>query len=242
MTDERYALCFDSEQDCLGETALHLLRLGIDVLYANAADEALLLAADAVDSIHAVIVPPSVAVPDLERVLQRLEGAREGKSASVVVIGERPSDEVRTKLRAAGAEWAVWEPADDCALRFAVNAAITLPSEIVPRNEPRVPTSLMASFEVDGERGDAVVYTLSAKGAFLETPSPTAAGTSLEVEIWLPSIQVSTPAKVIYVNSPRDRRQASWPTGMAVVFDGLSEKHEARIRSYVTERAESTAI
>lgn len=242
MPDERYALSFDSDEECIGEVALRLLRMGIDVLYAKTADEALLLAGDAGDLVHAVIVPPTVAIEELKRICGRIEGPREGKPASIVVIGERPDDEVRAGLREAGAEWAVWTPADDSALRFAVNAAMTLPSEIVPRSEPRVPTSLMASFWNDGNRGDAVAYTLSSRGAFLETPRPAPANSELKVEVWLAGAPISTGARVVYVNAPGDGRRVSWPVGMGVVFDGLSDKHQAKLRDYVSEQAASHTL
>lgn len=242
MANERYALVFDSEVDSLGAVSLRLLRMGIDVVYAKTGDEALLLADDVSDRVHALIVPPSVSTSELARVSSRLETSSEGKPPSLVVIGDPPSEQVREGLRAAGASWAVWNPDDDNALRFAVNGALTLPSELVPRSEPRVSTNLMASFSIAGERTDAIAYTLSGKGAFLETPSPAVLGSELQVEIWLPSIRVMTDAKVIYVKEIRDRGRASWPVGMGIVFQGLSEKLESRVRRYVAHRAESTTV
>jgi hypothetical protein len=242
MSEERYALVFDSEVDSLGAVALRLLRMGIDVVYAQPGDEALLLADDVSDRVQALIVPPSVSTVELGRISQRLAGSREGKPPSVIVIGEPPSEEVRQELRAAGASWAVWNPDDDNALRFAVNGALTLPSELVPRSEPRVPTNLMASFSREGARTDAIAYTLSAKGAFLETPSPESVGSMLQVEIWLPSLRVTTNAKVVYVKEIRDRARASWPVGMGIVFEGMGERREARVRRYVEQRAESTTV
>ena len=240
--NDRYALCFDSDEDCLGEVALRLIRLGIDVVYARSADEAFLLAGDNGQQIRAVVVPPSVAMPDLERVLERISNQQNQEPVSVVVMGEKPAEEVRARLRLAGAEWAVWNTDDDSALRYAVNGALTLPSEVFERRETRVPTNLMASFWLDDARGDAVIYTLSARGAFLETPRPIPVSTRLQIEVWLPNVRFNTAAKVIYANVPGGRSRASWPVGVGVVFEELADRHEVALRGYITERANDTTI
>ena len=91
----------------------------------------------------------------------------------------------------------------------------------------------MASFHHDGERRDALIYTLSALGAFLEAPSPLPIGTKLELEMWFASRIVKTSAQVIYVNAPDASRRHCWPLGMAIVFESLSEKDERSVRRYI---------
>jgi hypothetical protein len=240
---ERMALAFEDGTSDLGPVAHRLLRSGIDVLYARSVDEAFLLASQEATRIHALLVAPDVEPAAVVRVSRAVESAAgEPRQIQSVVIGAEAGEQTRKALREAGVSWAVWDPEDDSALRFVVSAALTLPSEIVPRNEPRVPTSLMASIRSNDERRDALIYTLSARGAFLEVPRPLPVGTKLELEIWFASRIVKTSAEVIYVNAPDASRRHCWPLGMAIVFDALSEKDESSVRRFIEEQSARISV
>lgn len=238
MSDERYALAFDDDGATLGGVVLRLLRLGTDVLYAASPDEAFLLARQEAGRIHALLFPPSMGLGDLARVAECLESHPKGRSPTLVVIGSRPDDTARAQLRAAGAEWAVWKPADDSALRFAVSAALCLPRDAEHRDGPRIPTSLDASFKCGDRRDGAVVYTLATRGAFLETPRPLPEGTSLQVELCLPEKRISVEAQVRYATAAGQHRRPPWPGGMGIAFTALDPDAEALLRGYVEQRAE----
>lgn len=240
---DRLALAFEDGTQELGPVAHQLLRAGIDIVYARSTDEAFLLAGQEASRIYALLVSPAVAPGDVVRVARAVEAAAgNSRQLQSVVIGPKADAETRSALREAGVSWAVWDPEDAAALRFVVTAALTLPSEIVPRHEPRVPTSLMASVRHEGERRDALIYTLSALGAFLEVPRPLPVGTKLELEMWFASRIVRTSAEVIYVNAPDASRRHCWPLGMAIVFESLSEKDERSVRRYIEEQASRISV
>ncbi|UCE87500.1 MAG: PilZ domain-containing protein [Deltaproteobacteria bacterium] len=242
MGEERYALAFDDGGSSLGPIALRLIRLGIDVLYAKTLDEAWLLAKQEGPRIGALLFPPGVDTRGLARVSSCAHGARDGGGPSLIAVGESADAATRARLREAGVGWAVWEPGDDAALRFAVNAATLLPSEILPRGEPRAAISLLASFFVGEERTDAVLYTLSTHGAFLETPRPAPKDAEIALELWLADELFETRARVVYANVPGEQRCMSWPVGMGVVFEELDPEMREYVRHFVEERAECFAV
>jgi hypothetical protein len=242
VDDGFYVLAFDDGGSALGPIALRLLRLGVDVLYAKTPDEAWLLAKQEGRRIGVLLFPPDLDPGKLTRVSACARIRADGEGPSLIAVGERPDDATRARLREAGVGWAVWEPGDDAALRFAVNAATVLPKEVVPRSEPRAPISLLASFFEGEERRDAVLYTLSTTGAFLETSRPAPKDAQITVEIWLADELLETEARVVYANSPGERRRASWPVGMGVVFAELEPRMRETVRHYVEERAECFSV
>jgi hypothetical protein len=233
----RYALVCDSGREGLGLVALRLLRLGIDALYAGDLDEALLLAAQEGSRIRAILFPAQHDEREPTSIMKQIASSPEGCSPTLVAIGECPSPADRTRLRAAGVRWAVWEPANDSVLRFVVNSALLLPTEMAGRKELRVPTNLLGRFRSKAGRQDALVYSLSARGAFLETPRPLPKGSEVDLEIWFPRTVLRTGAQVVYSNAPDGRREPRLPLGMSVVFAELDPGREAHLRRYVEERA-----
>ncbi len=238
MADERYVLAFEGEGNQVGDVAMRLLRLGFDVLYARSAEEAWLLARQEAAHIHTLLFPPGVNLADLGRLAHEVQNSAGGRAPILVVAGERPDETVRKALREAGVVWAIWDPGDDAALRFAVGSAISLPSELQPRGEPRVPTSRLTTFYVGDKRRDAVLYSLSERGAFLETSRPAPPGTGIAVEMTFPDRQLQTLARVLYATPAPEKGLARMPGGMGIVFEGLSEEGARFLRSYVSKRSE----
>ncbi len=236
--NEHYTLVWDDLGHGLGEVALRLLRMGIDTLYADCFEEALLLADQEGARIRALLTPPTLPAEQLRRLRDRVASKTADGLPGIVVIGDPPNDEHRKALREIGAEWGLWELDDDASLRFVVNAAASAPAERADRREPRIPTNLLASFRAGDARKDAVIYTLSARGAFLETPNPMAEGTSIELELTFADRVIETSAEVVHSNGLEQQRSSSAPLGMGVVFDALPEAQALFLREFVAERAE----
>lgn len=240
--NDRYTLVWDDVSHGLGEVALRLLRMGIDTLYADCFEEALLLADQEGARIRALLTPPTLPADQLRRLRDRVSRKAGAGLPGLVIIGDPPDDDQRKALREVGAEWGLWELDDDASLRFVVNAAASAPRERADRHEPRIPTNLLASFRAGGARKDAVIYTLSARGAFLETPNPMAEGTSIEIELTFADRMINAPAQVIHTNGLEQQRSSSTPLGMGVVFDELPEAQALFLREFVAERAEVFCI
>ncbi len=237
-----HALVLDHERLALGDVALKLVRMGVLVHYARWADEALMLVRQEAGAIRAVVVPSEIDPTEAGQVLAAAHEMAPGEKIPLVVIGKKPADEVRAALREAGASWAVWEPFDESDLRYALNTATALPSELAPRREPRGPVSLICWVVVQGTRGFGVLCSLSAKGAFIEMQQPLPIGSQVELEFTIQERTFNTPAKVIYRNAPEDRRSPSLPIGAGLLFEGMDPHSQEQIRQFVKERADRFAV
>jgi hypothetical protein len=153
-------LIVDHDPNLLGEIALRILRLGIDVFYAKD------------PRIGVVLFPPTLEFEEVEAVVDSLRSRAPDVPRTLVVIGRRPDEDRRKQLREHGVEWALWEPHDESGLRSVVSTAMGPRYGREPRKAPRLPTTLLGRAFLGARRHDAIVATLSTAGAFLETPSP----------------------------------------------------------------------
>lgn len=240
---DRFALVFEDGRGLLGGVALRLIRLGLDALYSQSVDEALLLAGQEAHRIRALFFPADAKPLDLLRVIGIIEQrAPRGPSLQLVAVGPRPEEAERQRLRDIGVGWAVWDPEDDGLLRFVASAALTLPEAVAWRREPRAPTDLLAACRAGSEQRDAIVYTLTARGAFLETPRPFPVGERFELVISLEGRPVRLHARVLHVNLPDAERRHPWPLGMGVMFEAVPEEVSGSLRAYVAARAEQVCV
>jgi hypothetical protein len=242
MPDERSALIVDDPETRLGEVSLRLLRLGIDVFYTKDLDEAQLLARQEAPRIGAVVFPPDLDAAALAGLARRIGASRRGVAPTLLVVGEEPDAERKAALRASGIERALFEPYDESTLRFVVNAAVHGGSEGDPRRETRVPVTLRGRVYMGLRRKDVLVSTLSAAGAYLETPHPDEPGSQLRIELDLPGDggPLFAKARVEYVPDPNARR--GLPMGMGVVFQPLAGPDEARLRAFIHEQAQRFVV
>jgi hypothetical protein len=158
------------------------------------------------------------------------------------VIGPEPAEAVRTELAEAGAAWALWEPVDDAALRFVLNGAITLPSELSPRKEPRAPVNLICWVRAGEASTSGVLYSLSSRGAFLEVSPPPTVDTEVTLEFALGGETVLTKARILYANNKGSGRAAHLPLGAGLLFTAIDPGTQGRIREFVGERAKRFMI
>ncbi len=232
------ALILDDESAGLGPVALALLRLGIDVFYATDGDEARLLCAQPeVLSVRALVVPESVPIDAVGAVAGRLATRLGASVFGRVVVGDLADEARCARLRKQGVEWALRTPFDDSTLRWVLNAAMAAGHREGQRQSPRVPTTLHARALVDERRKDLLLSTLSANGAFLETPLPLPSGTRLELEIPLPDGPLRVQALVARRHEAGRSGPAALPCGMGVAFSGLDEAASGRLKRFVAERA-----
>jgi hypothetical protein len=133
---DRYALIYDHPDSRLGSAALALLERGIDTLYANDPDEALLLARQERHRIGALVVPGTIELGTLDALLERVVNGLPGGLAAVIAVG--PSLEQRTHLGALRERrigWVLRAPYEASDLRFVVSAALTTDSR--PSSAPK---------------------------------------------------------------------------------------------------------
>ena len=231
--DRGRVLVIDDGEEALGALALRLSRLGIDIHYAAAVDEAHLFVTQEGEGIRVLAVPPTIDLAALHGVTEHLNG-RCAERRRVVVIGERPQDEARTAIREAGVDWVLWAPFNDTELRCLLKSAMSLSGELADRREPRVPVDLTANIASGTRREVAVVSSLSPHGAFVETSDPLPVGTSLRIEMDMPNDRFRGFARVVHVRQ-EDPSQPHEPSGMGVRFFGADRDTERILRKAVKE-------
>jgi len=89
---------------------------------------------------------------------------------------------------------------------------------------------------------DAIIYNLSARGAFLETPRAQLRGALIEIEIPLPSGVVRVHARVRFHNVAGNLLRTNLPLGMGIEFTGVPRDATEAIRVYVQERAKAFEV
>jgi hypothetical protein len=225
----------------LVNVAERLRGFGMSFVRAKTPEEAVRLVEDPRHDFGAAVLPPDLPVADLSGALGALR-QRASRPLYFVVIGPRPDADGLGRLRAAGVELAVWNPVDDATLRFQVNRALAGFQGESLRREQRAPADWRVRFSAGGRTKEAVIYTLSARGAFLVTNRPSMRGASIAVELPLPAESIAVGGRVLYTNVPGNLAKSSLPTGMAVEFTALSGEAEDSIRRSVAERALSLVV
>lgn len=231
------ALVLEGPGESLGPVALRLVRLGLAVHYARWSDEARLLLGQEEGRIRAIVVSSDIDPAQARRVCDEARTQVSEGYVSLVVIGAPPAAEARAALREAGASWAVWEPFDDGDLRFVLNSAMALPSELAPRSEPRAPVSLICWIQIGSTRSFGVLGSLSSRGGFVEMAQPLAVGRQVQLEFALGEVTVATGARIIYRNAPEEHRAPNLALGCGVLFEAIDSDDQKRIRAYVGRRA-----
>jgi diguanylate cyclase (GGDEF)-like protein len=236
IAEVRYALLIDDEGGSLASLALALTRVGVLGLYARDVDEALLFSKQEGGTIRAVVMEADASLERIREILETIDGDLPDGSAAVVAVGPKPGPERLAELRNGGVSWALWSPVDDDELRFVLNSALALPSEVALREGPRAPVNLVASIVLEEQSEIGKIVTLAAGGAFVEMANPPDVGGRFTLGFTLGNEQVEVESRVVYSNA----REKSWSVGpvrgASVVFEGLSAEHQAQIRELVKER------
>ncbi len=241
MSDARRAFVVDAADNRLGEVALKLLRLGIDLHYSADLAEAWLLADEVAERVCLLILNPGVPAEKIAALQERLHSRSPDIARTLMVIGRQPDDATRARLREAGVVLALWEPYDGGDLREAITAAMA-PRSGNPesRKHPRIVTTLLARASMGLLRTDAIVSSLSLGGAFLEAPESFPEGIDFTLEIALPEETVSVEARVIYTN---ERTSPSALTaGMGVSFTSVDGAAGEALKRFLDEHEQRFAI
>lgn len=216
--------------------AERMLPLGVEpVIVANLVEAGEILKERRV-LITAALIPTDYSTQNLKKEIKTLRGVGPASGLIFVSFGPPPLPSERKKLRSAGMNIGLWEPYDDATLRFQLNRALTGDRDEHLRATPRVPTYMLARVCVGERTKDAIVYSFSRGGAFLETPRASMDGAQLEVEMRLPEGSIRVKSTVIYANVPGNLQRPNLPLGMGVIFDGLSSEETRLIDAFVKQR------
>ncbi len=227
----------DDERESVGSTALALVRLGVEPLYSKWLDEAQLFACEASGRVDGGIASSRLSTDQLVALRDVVAANASERKTSVLLVGPQTDPTSSEELRRAGFSSCLWEPFNTAELRFAISNLVLIPEEVAPRREPRAGANCLCWMLVDGTRSFGVLYTISARGAYVEMPSPLPEGTEIEMEFDFDDLKVATTARVIYSIRPDHGRISLLAPGVGCVFTGLEKVLESEIRSRVARRA-----
>jgi hypothetical protein len=214
---------------------MRLLELGIDVLYANDADEAALLARQESDRLDAVLIPTSFDLEEVARLLARVCSQLAAGVRSLVLVGLEPNPALVEDLRAKGVRWCLWEPYDERELRFVLTAAMSSNHGDDPRKDLRVPTAISTAVFMGRHRKDVTVHDLSISGAYLAAPDPFLKGSVIRVDIPLAGGSVQGKARVVNAKTAGKPGRPDVPDGMGIVFTALAPESEPTLQSFLRD-------
>ena len=186
--------------------------------------------------IAAALVPTDWTEDNIKGALKSMRKVAPASGILFIAYGRAPDAKTRKRLRSAGVKLALWEPFDDGTLRFQLNRALSGDRDQHGRDDPRAPTYLFARISVGGRTKDAIVYSLSVGGAFLETPRASMEGARLELEIRIPGDPVNVRATVLFANVPGNLLRPNLPLGMGVRFENVSPEQHKQLKGYVEHR------
>jgi hypothetical protein len=232
---ERFTLILDSESTQLGQTAIRMLELGIDVLYAKDPDEAVLLARQESSRLGAVLIPTTLDLGPDAGLLRRLCTGLDAGHGCLIIAGLEPESEILEALQRQAVEWCLWEPYGERELRFVLSAAMSIEHESERRGDLRVPTAIETTVFMGRHRKPCVVHDLSVSGAYLAAPDPFLAGSRLSVDIALTDGTVLAKAEVVRDKTSEVESRNDVPEGMGIRFSSFAPGSQERLRAFVTE-------
>jgi hypothetical protein len=230
----RLALILDDEAGQIGELALRLVRLGVNVHYANDFDETVLLAHQAADDVGAVMVPSHRATEWLPQILKRLHLP----PAAVVLAGERPDDATVESLRSQGVRWALWSADDARAMRFVVTAAMSETDASEIRFELRVPTELEASLQRGPLDRPCVIRDLSTGGALVGLDPLVPTGSRIKLRIGVGDASLSLSARVVWSTECAEVQRPDSGPVMGIRFDDVDPEARAALLGFLAEETQ----
>ena len=199
-------------------------------------DSAAALVAEQRQPFCVVMIPTDFYHDRLKKVLRSVITANPQSEVMLVSVGRHPTPAQRKELKAAGMRLALWEPYDEGTLRFQLNRALGGDRDHHKRRALRVPTYLLARIFIGGRTKDAVVYSLSEGGAFLETQRASMEGAQVKVELRLPGGSVEASGEVLFSNVPGNLQRPNLPLGMGLHFTDITDDDVKRIREFVQMR------
>ena len=183
-----------------------------------------------------VMIPTDFHHDKLKKAIKSLCAATSQSEVMLVSVGRHPTPTQRKELKSAGMKLALWEPYDEGTLRFQLNRALGGDRDHHKRRTLRVPTYLLARVFIGGRTKDAVVYSLSEGGAFLETQRASMEGAQIRVELRLPGGAIEADGEVLFSNVPGNLQRPNLPLGMGLRFTEIASDDVKRIREFVATR------
>ena len=239
MTTRSTVLVVDAGAEPLTSLAQRLAQLGFHALRAKTTDQALETLSGSRYDVRVVVLPYDLPVFDLERALQAFRDPAALGGPTLIAAGARPDADRRALLGRAGVELALWNPVDNHTLRFQLNSALAEGGPpLLSRGAERVPTNWPTHVHTGMRSKQAKIYSLSARGAFLSTASPSMPNSRITMSVPLPDADHLVTGNVVMTNVPGNLIKANLPIGMGVAFGDLGPELTQALEAYTRERSD----
>lgn len=232
---ERYALIFGPGGSRLGGEALGLVERGIDPLYASDVDEAHLLALQEVGRVGALVIPGTLALAEIDVLLDRIAPQLWAGAAAVVVVGPADDRGLLRGLADRGLRWILREPYDAAEFRFVVSAALSAEDKLDPRGGLRVPISTSVTVAHAGAEHAGIVRNLSIGGAYVALDATPPPGSAISLAIGFGDQRLVIESSVVYCQGPMQGRAVS-EKGMGIAFRSLGADARRLLGEFIEER------
>jgi hypothetical protein len=218
------------------ELAGRIVVLGYRALRANDVEAAVDLIRRQDQPVRVLIFPVDAPFASRASDLRRMAEASGALGLRTIVTGAQPNAAALAALKRDGVRYGLWRGFHDADLRFTLNAALYDETRGQLRPALRVPASLIARVRSAAGEKAAMLYNVSATGAFVETARPSMPGGRISLTIEFPDGPIETPANVVFANVPGNLQKPNLPLGMGVKFAGISPAAAERVAKYVAER------
>ncbi|MCP4037529.1 MAG: PilZ domain-containing protein [bacterium] len=242
MQRERAVLVLGDHGALLGDLAERVRKLGHRTVRLKTLEEAIDFSYERNVEYATAFIEPEGLAYNLHDALRALRLHSSSPDLCFIATGPEPEEDSRVQLREAGVERALWTPVADNVLRFQLNGALSCSYQEYLRCETRAPITAQATVSVGGRRKRVDIYSLSAGGAFLETPRPSMSGAQVEVAFLTPEGELTFDARVLYTNVPGNLSQPMLPMGMAVRFDDVGRAASDAICEVVKAQSKVLAV
>jgi hypothetical protein len=217
-------MVLDDAGGSLGALCMGLVRGGVDVVYANDADELILLAREQPHPSVLLIAPSAVALRAQAKLSKALGLAPE----AVVPWGPRPAEAEMQAFREAGLRWGAWDCGASETAQYVVAAALWDLDKSELRFEPRMPIELPGTLLLEGKSERMQVLDLACGGVRVRCGRELAPDAHLDLRFRLQAREVEGRARVAWA-----RAGAGGATDAGLAFERLEGDAEKRIRAEV---------
>ncbi len=209
-----------------------LQEMSVQTDVASSFEQAKVMLQEGQNEYGAVLIPTTAESPSCS--LKELTASAPPEVISWVSYGMTPDNRERRRLRRCGVKIALWNPVESAILRFQINHALNPAGEAWNvRQNPRVPTTIRCSVAKGGRSTEALIYSLSQSGCFLETPRASMRDAEIEICLNIPDDPLTVQGKVIFANVTGNLQRPGLPLGMGVHFVNLGWSTRRALKKYV---------
>lgn len=187
-------------------------------MYANDAHEGALLIGQEGRRVGGVLLAAGIPASRVDEIIETLCPAAGIQPEAIVLVGERPPDDLVRAYRDRGLRWRLWDPYQDNELVFVGALAQWEGNGIDLRIDLRAPVTLGGSLTCRGSSQFAKVMDLSRTGARLEVETCLPPGRQVGLEIDCVGSLLSLRAFVRWSRGAQDARRDGKVMGMGLEF------------------------